>query len=91
MRLQPELDESLGHGDNLGLVLAVGPGHPASISLDSQSRPVRTSADRLLDHRPHRHWSLAGAGMVRLTDPHRFIWSDCCELKLDDKKQHTVL
>ena len=52
VRLETQLDEGLGHGDDLPLVLGVGPLHPDPVPLDGQGGLVRNSGHGFLDHPP---------------------------------------
>ena len=88
MRLEPQLDEGLSHGNDVPLVLGVGPLHPDPVPLDSQRGLVRNSVHRLLDHPPERFGRNVGilaplsfSDCVIESDFNRDIWS--CRNKLN--------
>ena len=60
IRLKTQLDEGLGHCDDVPLILGVCPLHPDPVPLDSQCCLVRNPGHCLLDHPPERLWGNVG-------------------------------
>ena len=90
--LEPQLDEGLGHGDDVPLVLGVGPLDPDPVPLDGQGCLVRNPGHRLLDHPPERLGRNVGtraplplsAECVIESDLDRDIGSCCNKLNITD-------
>ena len=68
MGLEAKLDERLGHGLDVLLVLAVGPLDPLAVPLDGQGGVVRGLVHRLLQHAPDRAGRVLG-GRVGVAGP----------------------
>ena len=62
VRLEAELDERLGHGPDVLLVLAVGPLDPLAVTLHCQGGVVRGLVHHLLQHAPDRAGRVLGGG-----------------------------